>query len=86
MDYRAVAACVREVSDGAIPLIEKLAAAVADELAARFPGAASACASRDRACRPRCGVLRRYRSARELICSVYRLERTPFAGNTSRYA
>ena len=37
VDYRAVAACVREVSDaGEYRLIEKLAAAVADELAARF--------------------------------------------------
>ena len=38
VDYRAVAACVREVSDGArYQLIESLASAVADELAARFP-------------------------------------------------
>ena len=38
VDYRAVAACVREVSDGAsYRLIETLAASVADELAARFP-------------------------------------------------
>ena len=38
VDYRAVSACVREVSDaGEYRLIEKLAAAVADELAARFP-------------------------------------------------
>jgi dihydroneopterin aldolase len=38
VDYRAVAACVREVSDGAeYRLIEKLAVAVADEVAARFP-------------------------------------------------
>lgn len=38
VDYRAVAACVREVSDGReFLLIEALAAAVADELAARFP-------------------------------------------------
>jgi len=38
VDYRAVAACVREVSDGReFRLIETLAAAVADELAARFP-------------------------------------------------
>jgi dihydroneopterin aldolase len=38
VDYRAVAACVREVSDrGEFRLIEALAAAVADELAARFP-------------------------------------------------
>jgi len=38
VDYRAVAACVREVSDGCeFRLIETLAAAVADELAARFP-------------------------------------------------
>jgi dihydroneopterin aldolase len=38
VDYRAVAACVRDVSDSAeYRLIEKLAAAVADELAARFP-------------------------------------------------
>jgi dihydroneopterin aldolase len=38
VDYRAVAACVREVSDGArYRLIEALAAAVADELAERFP-------------------------------------------------
>jgi dihydroneopterin aldolase len=40
VDYRAVAACVREVSDGReFHLIENLAAAVADELAARFPAA-----------------------------------------------
>jgi 7,8-dihydroneopterin aldolase/epimerase/oxygenase len=38
VDYRAVAACVREVSDGReYRLIETLASAVADELAARFP-------------------------------------------------
>ena len=38
VDYRTVAACVREVSDGAqYRLIENLASAVADELAARFP-------------------------------------------------
>ena len=38
VDYRAVAACVREVSDAAEHrLIETLAGAVADELAARFP-------------------------------------------------
>jgi dihydroneopterin aldolase len=38
VDYRAVAACVREVSDAAqYRLIENLAAAVADELASRFP-------------------------------------------------
>lgn len=38
VDYRAVAACVREVSDGGeYRLIEALAAAVADGLAARFP-------------------------------------------------
>jgi dihydroneopterin aldolase len=38
VDYRAVAACVREVSDAAQHrLIENLASAVADELAARFP-------------------------------------------------
>jgi 7,8-dihydroneopterin aldolase/epimerase/oxygenase len=38
VDYRAVAACVREVSDGReFRLIETLAAAVADELATRFP-------------------------------------------------
>jgi 7,8-dihydroneopterin aldolase/epimerase/oxygenase len=38
VDYRAVAACVREVSDGGrYRLIEALASAVADELAARFP-------------------------------------------------
>jgi 7,8-dihydroneopterin aldolase/epimerase/oxygenase len=38
VDYRAVAACVREVSDGReFRLIEALAAAVADELAVRFP-------------------------------------------------
>jgi dihydroneopterin aldolase len=40
VDYRAVAACVREVSDaGEYRLIEALAAAVADGLAARFPAA-----------------------------------------------
>jgi dihydroneopterin aldolase len=38
VDYRAVAACVREVSDAReYRLIEVLAGAVADELAARFP-------------------------------------------------
>lgn len=38
IDYRAVARCVREVSDAQeYRLIENLAAAVADELAARFP-------------------------------------------------
>jgi dihydroneopterin aldolase len=38
VDYRAVAACVREVSDGReYRLIEQLASAVADALAARFP-------------------------------------------------
>jgi 7,8-dihydroneopterin aldolase/epimerase/oxygenase len=37
IDYRAVASCVREVSDAReYRLIENLAAAVADELAARF--------------------------------------------------
>jgi 7,8-dihydroneopterin aldolase/epimerase/oxygenase len=37
IDYRAVAACVREVSDAReYRLIESLASAVADELAARF--------------------------------------------------
>jgi dihydroneopterin aldolase len=37
VDYRAVAACVREVSDAReYRLIESLAGAVADELAARF--------------------------------------------------
>jgi 7,8-dihydroneopterin aldolase/epimerase/oxygenase len=38
VDYRDVAACVREVSDGRrFRLLESLAAAVADELMARFP-------------------------------------------------
>lgn len=38
VDYRAVAACVREVSDAAqYRLIETLVSAVADELATRFP-------------------------------------------------
>ena len=38
VDYRGVAACVREVSDAAqYRLIEVLASAVADELARRFP-------------------------------------------------
>jgi 7,8-dihydroneopterin aldolase/epimerase/oxygenase len=38
VDYRAVAACVREVSESReYKLIEVLASAVADELAARFP-------------------------------------------------
>ncbi len=38
VDYRAVAACVREVSDArSYKLIEVLVAAVADELKARFP-------------------------------------------------
>ena len=38
VDYRDVAACVREVSDGrAFRLLEALAAVLADELLARFP-------------------------------------------------
>jgi 7,8-dihydroneopterin aldolase/epimerase/oxygenase len=38
VDYRAVAACVRETSDGTrFQLLESLAAAVADELVSRFP-------------------------------------------------
>jgi len=38
VDYRDVAACVREVSDGrAYHLLEALASALADELMARFP-------------------------------------------------
>jgi 7,8-dihydroneopterin aldolase/epimerase/oxygenase len=38
VDYREVAAAVRDVSDGrAFELLEALAAAVADELLARFP-------------------------------------------------
>jgi dihydroneopterin aldolase len=38
VDYRDVAACVREVSDGrAFRLLEALATALADELLARFP-------------------------------------------------
>lgn len=38
VDYRAIAACVREVSDGGeFRLIEAVAVAVADALAARFP-------------------------------------------------
>ncbi len=38
VDYRDVAACVREVSDGrAYHLLESLATALADELLARFP-------------------------------------------------
>jgi 7,8-dihydroneopterin aldolase/epimerase/oxygenase len=37
VDYRAVAACVREVSDGRpVQLLETLAGAVADELLTRF--------------------------------------------------
>jgi dihydroneopterin aldolase len=40
VDYRAVAACVREVSDAReYRLLEVLAAAVADELKERFPTA-----------------------------------------------
>jgi 7,8-dihydroneopterin aldolase/epimerase/oxygenase len=40
VDYRAVAACVREISDAReYRLLEVLAAAVADELAERFPAA-----------------------------------------------
>jgi dihydroneopterin aldolase len=40
VDYRDVAACVREVSDGrAYRLLEALASALADELLARFPAA-----------------------------------------------
>ena len=38
VDYRELAACVREVSDGnRFQLLETLAAAVADELKRRFP-------------------------------------------------
>jgi dihydroneopterin aldolase len=38
VDYREVVACVREVSDGQpFHLLEALAAALADELVARFP-------------------------------------------------
>ena len=38
VDYRDVAACVREISDGhAYHLLEALATALADELLARFP-------------------------------------------------
>ena len=78
------------MSDGGeYRLIEKLAAAVADELAARFPAKRVQVRVRKPGIAPAglpCRVLRRYRSARELICSVYRLERTPFAGKTSRYA
>lgn len=38
VDYRGVAACVREVSDGhRFQLLETLAGAVADELRRRFP-------------------------------------------------
>jgi dihydroneopterin aldolase len=38
VDYREIAACVREVSDGrAYHLLEALATAIADELIARFP-------------------------------------------------
>lgn len=38
VDYREVAACVREISDGcAFHLLEALAAAVADALVERFP-------------------------------------------------
>jgi len=41
VDYRDIAACVREVSDGrAYHLLEALATALADELFARFPVAA----------------------------------------------
>ncbi len=40
VDYRLVAACVREVSDGRdYQLLEALAGAVADELLVRFPAA-----------------------------------------------
>lgn len=40
VDYRLVAACVREVSDArAYHLLEALASALADELLARFPAA-----------------------------------------------
>ena len=40
VDYRDVAACVRQVSDGrAFRLLEALATALADELVARFPAA-----------------------------------------------
>ena len=49
VDYRDVAQCVRDVSDGrAYHLIEALAAAVADAIVARFPveWVACACASR----------------------------------------
>jgi len=43
VDYREAAALVREISDGrAFQLLEALAAAVADELMARFPTIAAA--------------------------------------------
>jgi dihydroneopterin aldolase len=38
VDYNDVAACVREISDGHVfSLLEALAAAIADEIVARFP-------------------------------------------------
>jgi dihydroneopterin aldolase len=38
LDYRKLAACVREISDGTkFQLLESLAAAIADELMQRFP-------------------------------------------------
>ena len=69
-------------------LIEKLAAAVADELAARFPAKRVQVRVRKPGIAP-AGPAVEYSAAtaaREVICSVYRAERTPFAGKTSMYA
>jgi dihydroneopterin aldolase len=53
VDYNEVAACVREVSDGHVfSLLEALAAAIADEIIARFPVARVRVRARKREVRP----------------------------------
>ena len=65
VDYREVAACVREVSDGrAFDLLEALAAAVADELLARFPVERAVRVRKPDACSTRRSRTRRSRATR----------------------
>ena len=53
VDYNEVAACAREVSDGqAFSLLEALAAAIADEIVARFPISRVRVRARKREVRP----------------------------------
>ena len=88
VDYRAVAACVREVSDAGEYSADREAGRGGGGRARRpLPREArgGSCAEAgNRAVRAGRRVLRRYRSARELICTAYRAERTPLAGKTSR--